>query len=318
MDVAPMKGHSCKKYRSGRHFVRASISCAVLPFVLMLSICCTEASPGRNDNGEVVFEKFKQFIENPPEDLDVIFSYDGPPQSRFDTNLNRWERKAAQTAFVRAQCGQDYLINVWSSTRKGAETPLFPDLGTGKILKAFVRSGDNFWDIGGEPNQVTYWKGPLKRPLDLSNPVVLSHFIDTLPVFALINMGPHFLVPGSVQWSGDQFKRKTGLFKDDITIEGRLYRGANGFPERMLLSYRGKSIDGRYAVRYEFTNSPSVPDFIPSRILSTVFDGKKELPDKDIRILSFSLNTSIDPSSATRAWIAANHPRLFIYTNGLT
>jgi hypothetical protein len=148
----------------------------------------------------------------------------------------------------------------------------------------------------------------------------MGYFVNTSPFFSVMTMGPHFIPPGGIHWSGDRFTYSSHLFKDAIEIEGELVRNTSDFPVKMLLTYRGQNIYGQYAVYYDFdTNRLDVPAFLPDHIRSVVFHGKTELPDKDIRLfyLLNPVTRGSVPEFQTEAWIAENHPKYLVFTNRL-
>ncbi len=306
-----------RERRPGTEAVRALFLSAL---VLVLATCPAYAASSGDNTKNSAFEKFKRFIENPPAVDDMVFSYQGPLESRFNEDRKRWEKKPGPVLFIRVRWGPQYFLNLTSPVRQWVATPQFTESFEPKLGDILVRSGEDYWDIESKLNRVTYWKGKLEFPLDLINPVVQGYFVEAFPFFALMNMGPHFIPPGAIRWTGDRFRYRSEVFRDAITIEGELVRGTNGFPEKMLLRYLGRTVDGRYVVRYDFAaNPPNFPEFLPAHFRSAVFHGNKELPDKDIRILSLSTGMNVSGSHEFRpeTWMAENHPRLLVYTNHL-
>jgi hypothetical protein len=288
-------------------------------FLVITSLAARSSEPAesRNTDGLTVFEQFKQFIADPPPIEDMVFSYQGPPVSRFDPATKQVFKEPAPVQHIRAQWGPEHVLVVTSPMPESLiPEPLSEqfELKEGTLL---IRSKDEFWNFFS-PNHVAYWKGAPAYPYERGNSVLGAYLQRTSPLFAFLNMGPHFMGPRAVQWSGNRFRYEAKVIHGEFLIEGELFAGSDGSPEKMTFRIRSATADGRYLVRYYFpTNVTSLPRFVPERVHSIVYHGAKEYPDKDIRIATLKFGMPALPAreQAVAYWIRQRPFSEFIYTN---
>jgi hypothetical protein len=269
-------------------------------------------------DGASAFEQFKEFIANPPPIEDIVFSYQGPPISRFDPATKQVAKHPAPVQHIRAQWGPEHVLAVTSPMPESLiSEPLTEHFELKEGTQLLVRCKDEFWNVFS-PNHVAYWKGVPAYPYERGNSVLGAFLHRTAPLFAFMNMGPHFMGPRAVHWSGNRFSYQANVIQGEFLIEGELFPDEQGFPSQMTFRIRGATADGRYLVRYEYgTNPAALPRFIPERIRSVVYHGVEEYPDKDIQILSLKLGT---PASRPRNysvvdWIKQRPFSEYVYTN---
>lgn len=300
----------------GGRVIGLAIVCCLLGFP---RLCASDENSAAD--GATVFEQFKKFIEDPPPIEDIMFSYQGPPVSRFDPAMKRTVKEPAPIQYYRVQWGPEHVLVVAMPSIEGLEvTPLSEDfeLKQGRMV---IRDGGDFLSFLGRANSVTYWHGVLTYPADRRNPVLHAYDYETFALFALLNMGPHFLWPGAIRWSENRFECDAKIAGNAFLIEGELFQGNDGLPEKLIMTYRNRLASGKYGeylVRYFFDgNAANRPSFIPSRVQSVVFQGNTKLPDKDIRILSLKIgaDSTTDGGWPADRWISQKQLSRFVYTN---
>lgn len=264
-----------------------------------------------------IFEQFKQFIADPPPIEHILFSYQGPRIARLDPTTNKVTFEPAPVHHIRAEWGPEHLFLLSASAPEILTPEPFSEQFALKEGTLLVRSGDEFWSFSSS-NRVVYWKGVPTHPYDRGNSVVWAHSQLTLPLFAVMNMGPHFLPPQAIHWSGNRFTCQAKVIDGEFLIEGELFAGSDGLPEKMSFRIRSPTVDGRHLVRYEFgADGGLLPRHIPRHIRSVVLQGPDENPSKDIHILSLKLGT---PASSPKeypvaAWIRRGQFHEHTYTN---
>ena len=273
-------------------------------------------SPATNQAS--AFELFKAFVSNPPPIADLQLSYVGPPPY-VRTPDGRMVRVPAPTVYVRARQQAGSFVCLQSPGPEGLRVMPFSE---GFVLSSntvFVRWEDEFRWIDGRQNSVTMWRGHPTYPLDPDNPILLHYEADTLPLFSLLSMGPHLVPPGSIRWQENRFEYAASTRDSTFKIQGELFAGVNGFPEKMRLRYRGSTAIGEYTVRYYYGANPAIPFYLPERILSSVLHGKTEAPDKDIRLSSLRLAPATLSPGAFRpdTWLSGAHLTRFIFNGEL-
>jgi hypothetical protein len=300
--------------------------CARILKVMLMSTICFAASANALTSSQESrqpsrFERFKAFIEHPPLIENLSFSYAGPSVSLLDSKSKQWIKQPSPPSFIRTTWSSDDFITVTSPSlqfRDGEGSASSSEEFANSAILAHLNGG--FWSYIGPQRRLTFWAGPIQFPLDLANPVVVDYHREMLPVFALLNMGPHLIPPGSIRWQGNRFAYTSTMLTVPISIEGELSQDADGLPCQMTLRYVGPHVDGRFTVKYQYGDlqTSHLPPFIPQRIDCVLQKGGESIPNKSFQLFSLTLPTDrqiINPSlsgDVIKSW----HPHQFIYTNG--
>lgn len=242
------------------------------------------------------FERFKQFVQQPPVVADIVYmSNVGPLGSpdKFNYYHCRWQTNA----FYRRQLPSLRSLNTLEVMESGRFISRFGNthwtFETGKILSVFDRS---------DPSS----RAPLK---------LHSAWEDSFS--SVLNMGVANLPIGSITFSDNKYSAISPISGSAVSLQLFPTQSFPPLPSHLHVIYRSQGIDYSYVVKYGFERRGNIAEeYLPDRISVFRIQEGVEHANQEFRILY--LKTSLSPlpqASFDPTVFATQKTRRLVYTN---
>jgi hypothetical protein len=255
-------------------------------------------------------------VANPPPIEEVRFSYVGPPVYRRDER-SQWHKEPGPREFFWARYQAGNLVNIKIVHPGYLKTDVFTNFLVIPDCSAYFQWNDEIWFFRNPGCSMTFWRGRVRPPIDTANPLLIAHEFETVPIWSLLSMGPHFVEPGSICWSGNRFETEARLNNERFTVSAEVFRDSVGRAGKMAMHYKSSTADGHYEVAYTYGTNTDLPYYLPSRIRSVVLQDQKTDSDKEISIFSMQLAPRPLPAKSfwPEIWSSGVALSRFVYTN---
>ncbi len=233
-------------------------------------------------------DAFKRLLDSPPVIERLIYTETLPPENK------------SPLSYAEGILGSSNYFHGLLRWQEGAF--LFAELNAPNVEEGYRLSGRDFLQYDGlftfihsRTNTTVY-----QRAEDTLDRVSVSTVEDTAVYrtrrrIEPITLGISHLLPGQVEWEGDQFRAVGIADRKAVDISGEILSLSDSRPDKLAVRYASDVGAADYVIHYSYENPDILP--FPNRIENVFHYQGKEILYREYEISDVSLGTESLPKS---------------------